>query len=268
MWQVKHLLIAGMITAPFAAARAGVMPVDLGAAASFAVLAGSTVTNTGGTVVNGDLGLWPGTAVTGFPPGQVVNGSIYAADSAAQQAQLALVTAYTTAANETGGSALTGENLGGLTLAPGLYDFASSAQLTGTLTLNAEGQKNALFIFQIGSTLDTASNAIVNIINAAQGDRVFWQVGSAATLGTATQFEGEILAETSITLDTGASIACGGALAINGAVTLDTNSVSTTGSACGASSSVPEPPAALLMMAGVLGVLGCARFRSRGGAAG
>ena len=139
--------------------------VVLGTAANFAVLAGSTVTNTGPTVLTGGLGVSPGTAVTGFPPGAVTGGTIHAADAVAAQAQTDLTTAYTTAAGLTPTADLTGQDLGGLTLTPGVYHFASSAQLTGTLTLDSLGDPNAEFVFQIGSTLTTASNSHVVEIN-------------------------------------------------------------------------------------------------------
>jgi len=122
---------------------------------------------------------------------------------------------------------LTGQDLGGQTLLPGVYHFDTSAQLTGVLTLNAQGSDNALWVFQIGSTLTTASSSVVQIINGGPGDGLFWQVGSSATLGTSTSFEGNIVALTSITLNTDAIIPCGRALAENGAVTMDTNYIST-----------------------------------------
>lgn len=210
---------------------------SLGAAGSYAVLGGSTVTNTGPTVVTGDLGVSPGAAVTGFPPGVVLLGSIHAADAHALAAQNAVITAYNAllpasqpcpALNN-----LTGQDLGGMILIPGVYCFDTSAQLTGTLTLDAQGNPNAVFIFQIGSTLTTASGSTVSIINGTPSTlcNVFWQVGSSATLGTTSAFFGNILALTSITLNTGATVA-GRTLARNGAVTLDSNTVSA--SACAA----------------------------------
>jgi hypothetical protein len=152
--------------------------VSLGTAGSYAVLAGSTVTNTGSSVLTGDLGVWPGTAVTGFPPGIVNGGTIHAGDAAAAQAQHDLTTAYNAAAGLTRTGTLTGQNLGGQTLTPGVYFFASSAQLTGQLTLNNLGNPNALFVFQIGSTLTTASNSSVIFSNSLADSNVFWQVGS------------------------------------------------------------------------------------------
>jgi hypothetical protein len=204
------------------------LEVDLGTANAFAVLAGSAITSTGGSVVNGDLGLSPGTAVTGFPPG-VVNGTTHVADAVALQAQQDLTTAYNAAAGLAPNTILTGQNLGGLTLTPGVYFFASSAQLTGTLTLNGEGLADPLFVFQIGSTLTTATGSSVVTINddgsTTPGISVFWQVGSSATLGTTTAFEGNILALTSITATTGATDLDGRLLAQDGAVTLDDNTI-------------------------------------------
>jgi hypothetical protein len=199
----------------------------LGTAAGFGVLAGSTATNTGSTTIGGDLGVSPGTAVTGFPPG-TVSGTIYTGtNGVAVNGQSDLTTAYTTLAGLPFNENLTGQDLGGLTLLPGVYHFDSSAQLTGTLTLNAEGSDNALWVFEIGSTLTTASSSVVQVINGGPDDGLFWQVGKSATLGTSTTFEGNILALTSITLDTNATIPCGRALAENGAVTMDTNVIST-----------------------------------------
>src|SRR5450830_981431 len=204
----------------------------LGAAQSFAVLGSSTVTNTGSSVITGDLGVSPGSAVTGFPPGLVVSGTIHAADAVALAAQNAVTTAYNSLTSQACTQDLTGQDLGGKTLTAGVYCFSSSAQLTGILTLNAQGSANAVFIFKIGSTITTASGASVVVINGGSLCNVFWQVGSSATLGTValgsgSSVVGNILSLTSITLTTGASVT-GRALARNGAVTLDTNTVTAT----------------------------------------
>ena len=215
----------------FVAAIPAAAQISLGTAQSFGVLGGSTVTNTGATTVNGNVGVSPGTAVTGFPPGVIVGGAIHNNDAVAVQAQNDLTTAYNNIAATPCTVDLTGQNLGGLTLTPGVYCFSSSAQLTGALTLNALGNPNALFLFKIGSTLTTASGSTVTVINGGSScNRVYWQVGSSATLGTGTSFAGDILALTSITLTTGANTS-GKLLARNGAVTLDTNNVNTCGAA-------------------------------------
>jgi hypothetical protein len=206
--------------------------ISLGTSQGFAVLGGSTVTNTGPSVITGNLGVSPGSSVTGFPPGIVAGGAVHAGDATAAQAQSDLTTAYNVAAGTPCGVDLTGQDLGGLTLTPNVYCFTTSAQLTGTLTLNLQGNPNAFFLFKIGSTLTTASASSVVLTNSAGAScpsNVFWQVGSSATLGTGSSFGGNILALTSITLTTGAGLN-GRALARNGAVTLDTNTVNS--SAC------------------------------------
>ncbi len=210
----------------------------LGTAESFGVLAGSAVTNTGPSEVYGNLGVWPGTAITGFPPGLVIDGTIHNSDAVAQQAQDDLTAGYNTLAGLAVDTVLTGQDLGGLTLVAGVYFFESSAQLTGNLILDAQGDPDAQFVFQIGSTLTTASNASVSFINGGDGCNLYWQVGSSATLGTNTDFSGHIVALTSITMTTGATIFDGAALARNGAVTMDSNTIAT----C----AVPEPLTLLL----------------------
>jgi len=216
-------------------ARAATAP-SLGTAQRFAVLGGSAVTNTGPSTITGDLGVSPGNAVSGFPPGLVAGGTIHSADAVALQAQRDVTTAYNALAGQACDTVLTGQDLGGLTLTPGVYCYAAAAQLTGTLTLDAQGNPSAVFIFQIGSTLTTASNATVRVINGGSPCNIYWKVGSSATLGTATTFVGNILALTSITLTTGANIS-GRALARNGAVTLDTN----TGSFAACTTATPTP---------------------------
>jgi len=211
------LLLAAVLATSAQAASVG-----LGTTDSFSVLGGSTVTNTGPSTLAGDLGVSPGTAVTGFPPG-TVGGTIHANDAVARQAQADLVTAYNDAARRRSTATVSGD-LAGRTLSSGVYTSASSLGLSGDLTLDAKGDPNAVFIFQAGSTLTTGSGSRVLLIGGAQACNVFWQVGSSATIGTSTAFTGNILALTSISLTTGATLD-GRALARNGAVTLDTNTV-------------------------------------------
>lgn len=200
---------------------------SLGSAQSFVVLAGSSVSNTGPSIVTGELGVSPGSAVTGFPPGTVMSGSIHTNDATAIAAQNSSSGAYTNLANQSCTQDLTGQNLGGQTLTSGVYCFSSSASLTGTLTLNSQGDPNAVFIFKVGSTLTTASNSSVSMINGGSLCNAYWQIGSSATLGTNTSFGGNILASTSITLTTGAGVT-GRLLAQTGAVTLDSVVVDST----------------------------------------
>jgi hypothetical protein len=216
------ILIVGGI-AGTSVASAAQSTVGLGAATPFAVLAGTTVTNTGPSIISGDLGVSPGSSITGFPPGIVINGTQHSADAVAMQAQSDLTIAYNDAAGRTPSTLVT-TDLGGQTLTPGVYRSASGLSLTGTVTLDGLGDPNAVFIFQAGSTLITASNSTVALTNGTQPCNVFWQVGSSATLGTFTTFAGNILALTSATVTTGASVN-GRVLARNGAVTLDTNRI-------------------------------------------
>jgi type VI secretion system secreted protein VgrG len=234
----------------------------LNSAGNFALLAGSTVTNAGPSLVDGgDVAVSPGFAITGFlsvdggpgiiaPPYTTFVGS----NGIAIQAQKDLDNAYSAAAALPLTETLTNQDLGGLTLLPGVYFFASAAQLSGTLTLNDMGDPTAQFVFQIGSTLTTGSNSAVVTINggATPGATVFWQVGSSATLGTNTAFEGHILAYSSISLDTGATILDGSALAQNGAVTLESNDV------INAVAPIPEPALTTLAMGAAL-LLGARR---------
>ena len=200
-------------------ANAGPPRVLLGTADPFAILAGSNITNTGPSVINGDVGLHPGTSVTGFPPG-TVNGAQHITDAVALKAKSDLVAAYNDAAGRPL-SATTSPDLGGQSLKAGVYRTGSvpALGLTGNLTLDAEGDPNAVFIFQIASTLVTATDSSVSLINGAQACNVYWQVGSSATLGTRTAFKGNILALTSISVLDSAAIE-GRLLARNGAVTL------------------------------------------------
>jgi Ice-binding-like len=199
-------------------------PPPLGSAQSFAILGASTVTNTGPTIITGDLGVSPGTAVAGFPPGSVTGGTVHAGDATATSAQAAAHTAYVALVAEPCGTNLTGKILGtspgAVTLSPGVYCLNTSAQLTGTLTLSGNG----VYVFKIGSTLTTASNSSVVLANGATAGKVFWQVTSSATLGTKTAFEGSILANISDTLTTGASVT-GRVFALTGAVTLSGNRI-------------------------------------------
>jgi type VI secretion system secreted protein VgrG len=222
---MKSVVLLSLAVVTFVAPAFGGVP--LGTAETFAVLGASTVTNTGATKIRGNLGVSPGAAVIGFPPGLVQVGTIHAGDAVAAQAQADLTTAYTAAAALPCKFNLTGKDLGGLTLTPGVYCFKTSAQLTGALVLDFQNSTKARFIFQIGSTLTTASNSTVSLANwanCAPRCRIDWQVGSSATLGTSTTFSGNIMAMASITLTTNVNL-CGRALARTGAVTMDTDRV-------------------------------------------
>jgi hypothetical protein len=219
---VASTIAAVLLTFGTSAHAATVASVPLATAASYAVLGGSTVTNTGSSTLHGDLGLSPGSSITGFPPGLVVAPSTtHATNAAAAQAQLDLTTAYLNAAGRSV-TATTSADLANLALQPGVYSGPSKSplSLTGPVTLDGAGDPSAVFIFQTDSTLITGSGSTVNLINGAQECNVFWQVGSSATLGSGSTFRGNILALTSITVTTGVTVH-GRALARNGAVTLD-----------------------------------------------
>lgn len=230
-FRIGLILLGSLSTLIFASSALGATSVGLGKAASFSVLGGSTITNTGPTTMFGDLGLAPGSSVTGAP---VVLGAEHIDDAVANEAKSALTTAATTAEHEaSNGSA--GEDLAGHAFLPGVYTASSSLLLSsGSVTLNAQGDPNAVFIFQIGSTLTTGSNTDVSLINGAQACNVFWRVGSSATLGTGTHFVGTIMAADSITANTGATIH-GRLLAQTAAVTLEDNTI--TNSTCASSAS-------------------------------
>jgi hypothetical protein len=216
--------ILTIVPPPPTTVSAVILPaVNLGTAANFAILAGSTITNTGVSSITGDIGLSPGTAVTGFPPGALI-GAFHLADATAATAKLDLTAAYNDIAGRTGAITVPTE-LGGTTLPPGVYNSASGTfGITGTLTLDAQNNPNAVFIFQAASTLITASSSKVVLINGAQVDNVFWKVGSSATLGTYSIFKGNILAQASITVTTG-TVIDGRALTQTAAVTLDTDTI-------------------------------------------
>jgi hypothetical protein len=255
---IASVIIASLVLIlPVSIASASVPLGPLGTSANFAVLGASTVTNTGNTVINGgDVGVSPGSAITGFGPG-IVNlpGIIHVGnDAASQQAQSDALNAYTTLAAAVVTQDLTDQNLGGLTLNPGVYHFDSSAQLTGTLTLDAHNDPTSVFIFQIGSTLTTASGSSVIVINApANWCSKYWQVGSSATLGTSTTFVGTIIAFASITMNTNASLD-GRAMALTGAVTMDTNTITVPVCSTDVIYPTPELPVVILLGLGLVGM--------------
>jgi type VI secretion system secreted protein VgrG len=281
----RHLLAAAAL-ALFAATPA-LAAIDLGTSQSFAVLAGATVTNAHSapnpvTQVYGDVGTSPGLSITDLLPGiHVTGGTLHTGDGSAQTAMADATNAYSALASMAFDTDLTGHVLGSpgfATLTPGVYRFDTSAQLTGTLVLDFLNNPTGSFVFQIGSTLTTASDSFVSVLNAAAGNSIYWQIGTSATLGTGTDFAGNVLAMSSITLAPSAQIICGRAIGLTGAVTLSDNLVSND---CGAQdfglglvdggslgfsgdgtvSPVPEPATAMLFLAGLAG-LGFQRMKS------
>lgn len=222
------LFVTAVAASMFASSCALAGGVPLGTAADFGVLGASTVTSANTSTIHiGNLGVWPGTAITGFPPGIVIAGTIHPGDAVAAQAHADAQIAADYLDSLPFDVNLSGQDLGGMTLAPGVYRFDSSAQLTGDVKLDAQGDPAALFVFQMGSTLVTSVGAKVVMIGGADQCNVHWRVGSSATIDVNTLFVGSIIATASITLNTNATI-WGRALALNGAVTMDTNDVTIT----------------------------------------
>jgi hypothetical protein len=256
---VRTLALAGMLGCSFYPANANIV---LGTAQSFAVLGASTVTNTGTSVITGSIGVSPGSALVGFPPGTMTGGTFHVGDAVAAQAQADALIAYNQIASLAMTQDLTDQDLGGLILTPGVYFFSSSAQLTGMLTLDGQNLENPLFAFQIGSTLTTASASSFNLINGADSCDVFFQVGTSATLGTGTAFVGTIIAAASDVLTTDVTLD-GRVIALNGAVTLDSNVITIPDCLPGSMSPVPEFAATGWAGAGLLLLVGARRIRSR-----
>lgn len=281
----RHVLAAAALA--LLATTPALAAIDLGSSQSFAVLASTTVTNAHSapnpaTLLYGDVGTNPGLSITGLLDGvNVTGGAIHAGDSTAQTALADATAAYNALLGLSFNTDLTGHTLGSpgyATLTPGVYHFDTTAQLTGTLVLDFLNNPTGNFVFQIGSTLTTATDSFVSVLNASAGNAIYWQVGSSATLGVGTDFAGNVLAQVSVTLDPTAQIVCGRAIGLTGAVTLSDNLVSNDCAAQnfglglgdggsfgfsgdGTVSPVPEPTTAMLFMAGLAG-LGFKRMKS------
>jgi hypothetical protein len=225
-WMLMGLVLAVVLLFPHQDATAGQMPVNLRSADSFAVLAGTAITSLGATTINGDVGVWPGNGFTPGVPAVIVNGTKHLGDSIAAQAQGDLTSAYNDAKGRTTGAKSPGQELAGLTLTPGLYKSASGVFhiTSGKLWLDAKGDPNAVWIFQMGSELVVGTGCQVILAGGAQARNIFWQVGSSATLETTSVFKGNILAYTAIWVKTGATLD-GRALARGAEVTLEVNTL-------------------------------------------
>ena len=284
----KKLILPLMLALICGAASADVLPF-LGTAQQFAVLGAQTVTNTNATTLHGDLGVAPGSAITGsggitFASG----GTMHQTDAVAAQAQLDANAAFTRLLAMTGGVDLSGQDLGSVgTLTPGVYRFSTSAALTGALTLDFANDPGGVFVFQIGSTLTTASHSVVNVINGTGSNGIYFQVGSSATLGDGSDFAGNILAQQSVSFGSAAGIGCGRALALTASVTMIGNTVSNDcaaysptalandygskgysgfGASALPSGDVPEPATLALFGLGLWGVAFTSRRRYAGAA--
>jgi hypothetical protein len=220
--QGLHRLASPPGQCEYTATPRGLRSVNLASAVSYGVLGAATVTSANLTVIDGDLGVSPGTAITGFPPG-IVNGNIHAGDPAAAKAAADLGKAYNDAVARKNPTALPAD-IGGLTLKGGLYNAPVTLGISGTVTLDGQNEPNSVFIFQIPSTLTAEVNSAVVLTNKANACNIFWQVGSSATLDTAAAFAGTIMAEASVSVGTGASVN-GRLMAMNGAVTLLSNAI-------------------------------------------